>query len=45
MDKKALETQFYLRLYKWAINDAYREASNNFPFLRTTNDFHIAGFE
>ncbi|MCF4969544.1 hypothetical protein [Nostoc sp. CMAA1605] len=42
MEKERLEQEFYSRLYKWSVQDAGREASNNFPFLNTMNDSHIA---
>ena len=42
MEKQVLKSEFYSRLYKWSVNDAYREASNNFLFLKTMNDLHVS---
>jgi hypothetical protein len=42
MEKQTLKSKFYSQLYKWSVSDAYREASNDFPFLKTMNDYHIS---
>lgn len=42
--KQKLKSSFYSHLYKWSVSDAYREASNNFPFLSTMHHIHVAPY-